>query len=87
MSEFHNGRFSLFRNYDEHGARLARPRTLLIDSQQLESGDALDNSFRAMAADEIDRFRREIVEREGAGAGDNRNSTCSANSNGSCASG
>ena len=32
------GRLALFRNYDEHGTRLARPRTLLIDSEQLESG-------------------------------------------------
>jgi type III restriction enzyme len=38
---------------------------LLIDSEQLESGDALDGNFRAMAADEIDRFRREIIERTG----------------------
>jgi type III restriction enzyme len=37
----------------------------LIDSEQLESGDALDPEFRAMAADEIDRFRRELVERSG----------------------
>ena len=44
---------------------LARPRTLLIDSEQLESGDALDKNFREMASDEIDRFRREIVERTG----------------------
>ena len=46
------------RNYDEYGKRLARPRTLLIDSEQLESGDALDKNFREMASDEIDRFRR-----------------------------
>ena len=66
-----NGRLRLFRNYDEHGNRLARPRTLLIDSEQLESGEALDKDFREMAADEIDRFRREIVERTGdARAGD-----------------
>ena len=60
-----NGRLALFRNFDEHGNQLARPRTLLIDSEQLESGDALDDNFRSMAADEIDRFRREIVERTG----------------------
>ena len=60
-----NGRLSLFRNFDEHGNQLARPRTLLIDSEQLESGDALDRNFRKMAADEIERFRREIVERTG----------------------
>jgi len=60
-----NGRLPLFRNYDEHGNQLGRPRTLLIDSEQLESGDALDDNFRKMAADEIERFRREIIERTG----------------------
>ena len=60
-----NGRLELFRNFDEHGNQLARPRTLLIDSEQLESGDALDDNFRDMAADEIERFRREIIERTG----------------------
>jgi len=60
-----NGRLPLFRNFDEHGNQLARPRTLLIDSEQLESGDALDKNFRDMASDEIDRFRREIIERTG----------------------
>ncbi len=60
-----NGRLSLFRNYDEHGNRLSRPRTLLIDSEQLESGESLDDDFREMAADEIERFRRDIVERTG----------------------
>ena len=60
-----NGRLPLFRNFDEDGRQLARPRTLLIDSEQLESGEALDDNFRGMAADEIDRFRREIIERTG----------------------
>lgn len=68
-----NGRLPLFRNFDETtGNPLPRPNTLLIDSEQLEAGDALDDSFRGMAADEIERFRREIVERSGdAHAGDN----------------
>ena len=59
------GRLELFRNFDEHGEPLARPNTLLIDSEQLESGDALDDNFRGMAADEIERFKREIIERTG----------------------
>jgi type III restriction enzyme len=59
------GHFELFRNHDDHGNRLPRPRTLLIDSEQLESGEALDKGFRDMAADEIERFRREIVARTG----------------------
>ncbi len=64
-SEQVDGRLELFRNHDEHGNPLGRPRTLLIDSVQLESGDALDDKFRKMASDEIERFRREIVERGG----------------------
>lgn len=60
-----NGRLALFRNFDEHGNAIPRPRTLLIDSEQLESGDALDENFRKMADDEIERFRREIIERTG----------------------
>jgi type III restriction enzyme len=64
-STLENGRLALFRNFDDHGNRLIRPATLLIDSEQLESGEALDKDFREMAADEIDRFRREIVERTG----------------------
>lgn len=68
-----NGRLALFRNFDETtGNPFARPNTLLIDSEQLEAGDALDDKFRGMAADEIERFRREIVERTGdARAGEN----------------
>ena len=62
-SQLEFGRLPLFRNHDEDGYALGRPRTLLIDSEQLESGDALDDNFRGMAADEIERFRREIVER------------------------
>ncbi len=64
-STLENGRLPLFRNFDEHGNPLARPRTLLIDSEQIESGDALDDNFHSMAADEIERFRREVVERTG----------------------
>jgi type III restriction enzyme len=59
------GRLPLFRNFDEHGNPFPRPNTLLIDSEQLESGEALDDNFRSMASDEIERFRREIVERGG----------------------
>lgn len=68
-----NGRLALFRNFDETtGNPLPRPNTILIDSEQLEAGDALDDNFRGMAADEIERFRREIVERTGdARAGEN----------------
>ncbi|RAZ42104.1 restriction endonuclease [Polynucleobacter paneuropaeus] len=68
-----NGRLPLFRNFDETtGNPLPRPNTLLIDSEQLEAGDALDDNFRNIASDEIERFRREIIERSrDARAGDN----------------
>jgi type III restriction enzyme len=59
----HSGRLELFRNFDSAGKRLTRPRTLLIDSVQLESGEALDKDFRELAADEIERFRRDMIER------------------------
>ena len=65
-TELENGRLSLFQNFDQStGNPLPKPNTLLIDSEQLEAGDALDKSFRDMAADEIERFRREIRERTG----------------------
>jgi len=58
------GRLPLFRNFDEiTGNPLPRPNTLLIDSEQLEAGDALDDNFRSMAADEIEQFRRDIKDR------------------------
>jgi type III restriction enzyme len=63
-SQLENGRLKLFRNYDDNGNPWPRPHTLLIDSEQLESGDALDDNFRAMAADEIERFRRDVIERK-----------------------
>ncbi|MBF0233052.1 MAG: DEAD/DEAH box helicase family protein [Desulfamplus sp.] len=64
-NQLENGRLDLFRNFNEHGESLGRPNTLLIDSKQLESGDALDQNFREMASDEIERFRNDIVERTG----------------------
>ena len=57
----------LFANFDDYDQPLPRPRTLLIDSEQLESGEALDANFREMAGPEIEQFRREIIQREGAG--------------------
>ena len=62
---FNEGRLPLFRNFNDRGDRLERPRTLLIDSQQLESGDALDAGFRKVYEPEIEKFRREMVERAG----------------------
>lgn len=71
-SQLENGRLALFRNFDDvTGNPLPRPNTLLIDSEQLEAGDSLDPNFREIAGDEIERFRREIIERKAdARAGD-----------------
>ena len=59
----HLGNLELFRNYDDNGQRKPRPLTLLVDSEQLESGDALSREFRVMAADAIERFRNERRQR------------------------
>ena len=48
--EFVPAKFDLFSNFNEYGDPISRPNTLLIDSEQLESGEALDDKFRAMAA-------------------------------------
>ena len=64
----HKGHLELFRNFDPYGNRLPKPNTLLIDSEQIESGDALDPAFRELAGPEIEQFKREKAAREGAGA-------------------
>ena len=61
----HAGHLALFRNYDEHGNRLTRFNTLLVDSEALESGEALDASYRDLMGPEIEQFKRELVERTG----------------------
>ncbi len=65
LANVHRGHLELFRNYDQHGNRIAKPPTLLIDSAQLESGEALDADFRKLAAAEIEQFRRERQDRTG----------------------
>ncbi len=60
---FHAGKFPLFSNYEENGEPLAKPHTLLIDSVQLEKGDALEGDFKEAAKEEIARFEREIRRR------------------------
>src|SRR4029077_20792962 len=66
LSQLEHWRLALFDNFDAtSGNPPPRPHTLLTDSEELESGEALDDKFRAMAADEIERFRRDMVERTG----------------------
>ncbi len=52
------GRLPLFSNV-ENGSWVARPNTILIDSQQLESGEAMSEEFKRIAAREIEEFKAE----------------------------
>jgi type III restriction enzyme len=59
------GRLKLFSNVADSGAPeqrrfLDRPNTILIDSVQLESGEALSDEFRRFAGPEIEAFKREL---------------------------
>jgi type III restriction enzyme len=53
------GKLPLFSNVDESGRWRSRFRTFLIDSSQLESGEALSDDFRKVAAREIEEFKKE----------------------------
>ncbi len=57
------GRCELFRNFADDGERLAKPRTILIDSATLEAGGDIDKVFREAHTDEIAAFRREKAAR------------------------
>jgi type III restriction enzyme len=58
----HRGHLSLFSNFDQYDEPLGKPNTILIDSQQIESGE-LDQSVRDLAAGEIETFKRERKQR------------------------
>ena len=40
-----------------NGAWSARPNTILVDSQQLESGEGMSSDFKKIAAVEIEEFK------------------------------
>lgn len=52
------GELSIFSNVVD-GNWSARPSTILIDSEQLESGDAMSADFKNIAAVEIEEFKQE----------------------------
>jgi type III restriction enzyme len=52
------GALPIFSN-ERAGAWSDRPNTILIDSEQLESGEAMSADFKKIAAREIDEFKRE----------------------------
>lgn len=57
------GKLKLFANDDGAGKWLRRPNTILVDSQQLESGSAMSADFKAIAAREIEEFKAEYRQR------------------------
>jgi type III restriction enzyme len=57
-----NGELELLSNVVE-GSWLNRPRTILVDSAQLESGEALKKDFKDAASKEIEAFKSEILRR------------------------
>ena len=57
------GQLPIFRNDDGKGAWLQRPNSVLVDSQQLESGESMSNEFKKIAAREIEEFKAEYRSR------------------------
>ena len=51
------GKLPIFHNDDGNGGWLHRPNTILVDSQQLESGEAMSDDFKKIVAREIDEFK------------------------------
>ena len=52
------GRLPIFSNV-ENGSWTYRPNTILVDSEQLESGEAMSPEFKSIASREIDEFKAE----------------------------
>lgn len=50
------GKLALFSNV-QGGIWTKRPSTILVDSEQLESGEAMSDDFKTLAAREIDEFK------------------------------
>jgi len=59
------GKLEAFRNDDGHGNWNRSPYTILVDSSQLESGDALSDEFKKVASKEIEEFKAEYSRRLG----------------------
>ena len=53
------GQLPIFRNDDGKGAWLHRPNSVLVDSQQLESGESMSGDFKKIATREIEEFKAE----------------------------
>ncbi len=57
------GELKIFRNDDGNGGWLHRPNTILVDSTQLESGEAMSDDFKKIAAREIEEFKADYRNR------------------------
>ena len=56
------GGLPIFSN-EASGRWLPRPNTILVDSEQLESGEAMSNAFKKIAATEIEQFKADYQTR------------------------
>jgi type III restriction enzyme len=56
------GALALFSN-EAGGGWTSRPKSILVDSEQLESGDAMSQDFKRIAAAEIQEFKAEYAAR------------------------
>src|SRR5207248_11291698 len=56
------GKLKLFSNVNGNHF-ISRPNTILVDSEQLESGEAMSADFKQIASREIDEFKAEYRER------------------------
>lgn len=56
------GGLPIFSN-EANGRWLPRPNTILVDSEQLESGEAMSNAFKKIAATEIEQFKTDYQTR------------------------
>lgn len=57
------GKLAIFRNDDGRGGWLERPNTILVDSEQLESGTAMSDEFKKIVAVEIEEFKADYRRR------------------------
>jgi type III restriction enzyme len=57
------GNLPLFSNADDDGQWTERPNSIVVDSAQLESGEAMSADFKKAAAVEIERFKDELRQR------------------------
>ncbi|NWJ49129.1 MAG: DEAD/DEAH box helicase family protein [Chloroflexi bacterium] len=56
------GKYAIFSNVSDE-RWLARPNTILIDSEQLESGEAMSADFKKIASREIEEFKEDYRQR------------------------